>query len=168
MRTRCSTALLGLVLLTGCTSSPDKPAGPALPSEADFAQGGCADVAADVIAVGAALPRLGDGGMVDKPVRDSLRDSQDRLDSFAGGAAPEVKTALDDLVLRIGLVRIRADGNSYAAVLGDQLRTSYDAAVVACTAPAAPASPAPVIEVTLPPDLTSPTAAPAPTGTPPG
>ena len=63
-------------------------------------------------------------------------------------------------------MRIRADGNTYETFLGDTLKTSYDAAVAACMAPAASA--APVIEVTLPPDLTSagPSAAPAPAGSP--
>ena len=51
--------LLGLLLVTACTSSPssrpDAPPGPDLPAVADFAEGACAPVAADVIGVGAAL-----------------------------------------------------------------------------------------------------------------
>jgi len=150
---RRSAALLGLLLLTACTSStPDGPAGPDLPAEADFARGACAPVAADLIGVGAAIPRLGEGGVVDQQVKDELKAVQDRIFFFAESAAPAVKPELDVLVGSLGSVRIRADGNSYETALGEVLQTSYDAAVVACKAPAA--SPAPVVEVTLPPDLT--------------
>ena len=153
MHPRRYAALLSLLLLTACTSSsPDEPAGPDLPSEADFAQGACAPVAADVIGVGAALPRLGEGGVVDQAVKAELKQVQDRIFVFADAAPAQVKPALDDLVASIGAVRIRADGNSYETSLGDVLQTSYDAAVTACQAPAA--SQAPVVEVTLPPDLT--------------
>ena len=153
MHPRRSAVLLGLLLLTACTSStPDEPSGPDLPSEADFARGACAPVAADLIGVGAALPRLGEGGVVDQAVKDELKAVQDSVFFYAEAAPPEVKPALDDLVGSLGSVRIRADGNSYETSLGDALQTSYDAAVTACQAPAA--SPAPVVEVTLPPDLT--------------
>ena len=168
MLVRRTAALLGLLLITACTSStPDEPTGPDLPTEADLAQGGCAPVATSVIGVGAALPRLGEGGVVDQQVKDELRDVQDRIFLFAETASPEVKPELDVLVGSLGSVRIRADGNTYETSLGDVLQTSYDEAVRACTAPAA--SQAPVVEVTLPPDLTvapgespSPVAPPAP------
>ena len=147
--------------------APDAPPGPDLPAVADFAEGACAPVAADVIGVGAALPRLGTGGIVDQQVKDELKAVQDKIFAFAAAASEQVKPALDTLVVSIGGVRIRADGNSYETALGDALQTSYDEAVRACTAPAA--SQAPVVEVTLPPDLTvapgespSPVAPPAP------
>lgn len=154
MHPRRSAALLGLLLLTACTSSttPEAPAGPALPAEADFAQGACAPVAADLIGVGGAIPRLGEGGVVDQGVKDQLKAAQDSLFFFAESAPTEVKPELDTLVGSLGSVRIRADGNNYEPVLGEGLQTSYDAAVAACKAPAS--SPAPVVEVTLPPDLT--------------
>jgi len=135
-----------------------------MPAPADFAQGACASVATDLIGVGAVLPRLGEGGVVEQAVKDELKAVQDGIFFFAETAPAQVKPELDILVGSLGSVRIRADGNTYETSLGDVLKTSYDAAVGACMAPAA--STAPVIEVTLPPDLTSAgPSAPAPGGT---
>jgi ferredoxin len=128
---RALPVLLALPLLLGACSS-----GPDLPEESSFAEGTCRTAAPDVIAVGKALPELGDGPSVDGDVRGSLQDAQDRLAALAETAEPAYKPALDRLVVSIGLVRIRADGNTYQAKIGDGLETSYDEAVEACTAPA--------------------------------
>lgn len=141
MRTAPSTALLSLLLLVGCTSDPGAPAeppGPVLPAESSFAEGTCAQVAPDVITIGRALPRLGEGGTVDPQVKDELREAQDRLFAVADTAEPALKPTLDDLVLKIGLVRIRADGNSYETSQGAVLQTAYDATVRTCTAAPSP------------------------------
>lgn len=149
MRTAPSTALLGLLLLVGCSADPVAPAGPpeppgpVLPAESSFAEGTCAQVAPYVIAVGGALPRLGGGGSVDPQVKLELREAQDQLFEVAAAAEPALKPTLDDLVLKIGLVRIRADGNSYETSQGAVLQTAYDATVRTCTAPPSPAPPSP-------------------------
>jgi hypothetical protein len=120
--------LLALVL-AGCTSS-----GPDVPDEDAFATGTCRTAAADVRAVGEAIPELGDGGQVDDEVRDDLREAQDRLAALADGAEPDVKPALQGLVEAIGIVRIRADGNTYEQAQGDALTRAYDKALDACGA----------------------------------
>ena len=114
--------------LTGCTSS-----GPDLPSESAFAEGTCRAAAPDVLAVGRALPELGDGGTVADEVRTELTTSQDRLAGLAENAEPAVKAPLDELVVGIGLVRIRADGGTYDPELGEALERRWDALVAACT-----------------------------------
>ena len=124
-----------LLLLTGCTSSDE----PDLPPESAFAEGTCRQAAPDVLAVGRALPRLGDGGAVDAAVKKDLRESQDRLFALSEGAEPEYATALSGLVERIGGVRIRADGNSYEPALGEGLQTAYDEVVDVCTGGSTPA-----------------------------
>lgn len=130
-------ALVGLLLLVGCTSSPsdDEPTAAAspLPAESSFTEGTCRLVAPDVIAVGGALPRLGDGGDVDQDVKDELRAAQDRLRAVAEAAEPEYRAALDELSVAIGVVRIRADGNTYETAQGDALAEAYDEVVGVCT-----------------------------------
>ena len=124
-----------LTLTVGaCTpSEPEQPPGPSVPAESAFAEGTCRVAAPDVRAIGAAVPRLGKEGKVDQQVQDELRDAQQRLAALAEGAEPELKPALDDLVLKIGLLRIRAAGNTYESSLGEGLTTSYDAVLDVCT-----------------------------------
>lgn len=127
-------ALLSLpLLLSACSSSSEKPAGPPLPAETAFAEGACRLVAPDVVAVGRALPRLGEGGTVDQPVKDELREAQDRIFAVAETAEPQYAPALQELVVKLGAVRIRADGNTYEPELGDRLQEAYDDVVAVCT-----------------------------------
>lgn len=127
-----------LLLVAGCSGSTT-PAGPPLPDTSAFAAGTCRTAAPDVLAVGRAIPRLASGaqgkpGAVAGEVRDSLRDAQDRIAALAGAAEPAYKPALEKLVVQIGLVRIRADGNEYTSELGQTLTRDYDAVLRACGA----------------------------------
>lgn len=126
--TRALPVVLLAALLAGCTSS-----GPDVPDASAFAAGTCRTAAPDVRAVGQALPELTDE-RVDGSVKQALREAQDRLDAMAGGAEPDVAPALQDLVVSIGAVRIRADGNTYAPSLGDALERSYERVLEVCTA----------------------------------
>ena len=115
------------LLLAGCSDEPE------LPSESAFAEGTCRVAAPDVLEVGRALPRLGDGGEVDRAVKDALRDAQDRLFAVTEGAEPQYRPSMSGLVEAVGAVRIRADGNTYESSLGDELRARYDDVLEACT-----------------------------------
>ena len=130
MRPSSRLLLLGFVLaglLAGCSSGEgDAPAGPQLPQVDAFAPGTCRTAAPDVIAVGQALPRLGGGGVV---------DAQRRLVSVRDKAGPAYAPAFVDLVGSIGIVRIRADGNTYEPQFGKTLKASYERVVALCTAP---------------------------------
>ncbi|MEX2289740.1 MAG: hypothetical protein WD794_05365 [Mycobacteriales bacterium] len=121
-------AVLLTAVLAGCAGS-----GPDVPEESAFAEGTCRTAAPDVRAVGQSLPELGEGGRVDPQVRDALREAQDRLDALADGAEPALRPALTDLVQKIGIVRIRADGNTYEPQFGDGLTSSYAQVVQLCT-----------------------------------
>ena len=107
-----------------------------MPAEGEFQAGTCASLAPDVIAVGKAIGRLGTGKVVGQDVKVSLRDAQDRIFAVTEAAEPTLKPALDDLVVKIGIVRIRADGNEYDASLGASLTKAYDQVVNVCTSPA--------------------------------
>ena len=79
------------------------------------------------------LPDLGDGGAVDGDVRAGLREAHDRLRALADGAEPALQPVLAELNEKIGIVRIRADGNTYEAQFGEQLTASYERVLEACT-----------------------------------
>ena len=55
------------------------------------------------------------------------------VDALAVAAEPSYRPALAALVQSTGAVRIRADGNVYAASLGKQMRQDYQAVLAACT-----------------------------------
>ena len=112
--------------LAGCSSD--------VPDESAFAEGTCRTAAPDVRAVGEALPELGDGPSVERGVKDALREAQDRIDALASGAEPALADPLKDLVEKIGIVRIRADGNTYEPGLGEVLERSYEQVLDACGA----------------------------------
>jgi hypothetical protein len=122
---------LSAVLLSACSSS--SPDGPEVPPESAFAEGTCRTAAPEVRAVGEAIPRLGEEGEVDAEVKESLRESQGRLRAVADGAESELKPVLDDLIQKIGIVRIRADGNTYEPQFGESLTRSYEQVVASCT-----------------------------------
>lgn len=123
---RAVPALLLALVLAGCTSD--------VPAEDAFAAGTCRVAAPDIRAVGAALPRLGDGGKVDRDVKDDLREAQDRLVALADGAEPALRPDLQSLVEAIGIVRIRADGSTYQSAQGDALSRAYERVLDACGA----------------------------------
>jgi len=121
-------ALFLAVLITGCTTSSD------VPDESAFAEGTCRTAAPDVRAVGEALPELAEEGKVTDEVRVDLREAQDRLAALADGAEPDLQAPLRDLVEKLGIVRIRADGNTYEPQFGELLAASYEQVLDACGA----------------------------------
>lgn len=131
MSRRLAASVAFAALLAGCTSSDGAPE---VPAESAFLEGTCRAAAPDVIAVGRTLPRLGDGGVVDQAVKDELRAAQDGLFALVPSAEEMYKPVLDELVLSTGIVRLRADSNTYEPDLGGLLRRSYERALSVCTA----------------------------------
>ncbi len=127
---RTPVLLLVPLLLAGCSSAPDQPE---LPAESAFRDGTCRVAAPDLLDLGRALPRLGDDGTVGRDVQQTLSETQDRLFALSEGAEPEYAGVLDELVERIGGVRIRAVGNTYEPSLGQDLQDSYDEVLLVCT-----------------------------------
>lgn len=147
--------LLTAALLSGCTGD-DAPAGgqpaaapssaaaaPALPRppEQDFSEGTCRAAAADVVALADTVQGLGQGPTVPAPVLAELTATQERLRAFLEGAEPAVRPALDQLIVSLGLARIRAVGNTYDSSLTQAVSTAYGEVLGACGA--APGQPGP-------------------------
>lgn len=123
------------VLLTGCSGSSEGSAA-SLPAEDAFRDGDCRTAAPEILAIGRTLPRLDAKRTLPQEVKDVLQDSQAVLFAIAERAEATVKPKLSDTVEKIGIVRIRADSNTYEAAQGEGLRRSYEALVQACTMPA--------------------------------
>src|SRR4051812_8358980 len=104
------------------------------PKASAFTAGTCRAAAPDVLTIGRVGAQIGGTTKVDAAARSSLRDAQARLSDLAAAAEPAYQPSLQALVVSTGFVRIRADGNTYAAGVGRQLMRDYRAVLKACTA----------------------------------
>ncbi len=133
MLLRTPIGLAVVALLAACSSSsPAKPAF-AQPAESAFHDGPCRAVAPAVLALGKDAHALKGAGRPDAEMSTRLKSNQDAVFAAAPAAPLDVKTALDKLVVTIGIVRIRTDSNTYIPSLSNDLLTSYQAVVTACT-----------------------------------
>ena len=135
MPPRLLVALLGCVLATACTGSSGggaKKASVPLPKESAFLEGTCQAAAPDILAIGRQIDRLGDGPKVDQVVKAELQEAQKVLAELSLAAEPTYKPALDALVVTVGGVRIRADGNVYDPELATQLGRDYRGVLEVC------------------------------------
>lgn len=74
------------------------------------------------------------GGKAPSPATSaSLKTNQQLLVAVQPGLEPSLAPSFSDLVIKVGLVRIRTDTNTYVASLAPALMASYDAVVKACT-----------------------------------
>jgi hypothetical protein len=136
---RLSRPLLPLLLLApllGACTSDDPPARATFtpPPASAFADGPCALVGDDLVALGRATYSLRGVKAPDQAAKDALRTAQDRVDAVAQTADPSVQPALSKVVVMAGLVRIQSDTQLLVDATLDDLRTAYDDAVRACSA----------------------------------
>lgn len=128
-RTTTAAGALAVLLLTAaCTDD-----GPAVE---DFSAGACRDAAPAVLELRELTADLGDDPRIPDEDKDALRAAQGRLVETAQRATGEGGEQLQALVESVGLLRIRADGNTYEPFLADDVRAAYDQVVAACTQPA--------------------------------
>ncbi|HVE74015.1 MAG TPA: hypothetical protein VNA30_02855 [Mycobacteriales bacterium] len=104
------------------------------PAEDSFAAGTCRTGAPDVLALGRTVHLLGNGPTVTPERRSALSEAQDRLAAVAEGAEPMYKPAFDRLVVAVGVVRIRADSNTYEKQFGERAAAAYDEVLAVCGA----------------------------------
>jgi hypothetical protein len=84
---------------------------PALPAVDRFAPGPCRDVADAVLAL-ARLTRTADVAALSTADRAELRRLQDRLVTAQPAASGEVRSALSEVVVSLGYLRIRLDSRT--------------------------------------------------------
>lgn len=124
--------VIGALLAGGCSSgAPEVPVGP--PVE-DFAAGVCRQAAPDVLELSRLVEGLGEGPRVPDDVKAALRAAQGRLAATAGQSTGPERADLDAFVQKVGLLRLRADGNTYEPFLADEVRAARDQVIASCTA----------------------------------
>ncbi len=130
-RTGCSVLLAASALASCSQSAPSFEQ----PKASTFQAGTCRTVADQILSVGRDARQLGTSSTPPAEVRARLKAAQEALAAVRPNAEPALAKPLDTLVVSIGLVRIRSDGNTYTADLGTSLSKAYEAVVATCTAP---------------------------------
>ena len=122
----------GALLAGGCSGdAPGLPAGPAVE---EFAAGVCRQAAPDVLEISRLVEGLGKGPRVPDDAKAALRAAQGRLAATAMQSAGPERADLDAFVQTVGLLRLRADGNTYEPFLADDVRAARDRVLASCTA----------------------------------
>jgi hypothetical protein len=122
-------AALCLTALAGCSHGSSF----SQPKVSAFHVGTCRTVATQVLEVGRDARNLGTSASPPADVRDRLKQAQEALIAVQDTADPAVVAPLGKLVVSIGLLRLRSDGNEYTPDLGTALSQAYDAVLAACT-----------------------------------
>lgn len=128
MPTRSSLApLLALVVLSACSGS-----GFDQPKASAFRAGSCRSVAPSVLALGKDLHGLGTKAPSSKQ-KSALKDHQRALRDQQPGVEPSLAPTVAKLVTAVGIVRLRADTDSWDSALADTAMQAYQGVVRTCT-----------------------------------
>ena len=122
-----------LAAVSGCTTSSNSFA---QPKESAFNPGACRQLAPAVLRLGRDIHGLGTKTPSGSE-RTTLKDDQQKVRDLQPGLSAGVASAVQDVVGAVGLMRIRADTNSYDGTLAGLALKQYDALVALCTRPAA-------------------------------
>lgn len=131
-RSGAAAVLAILVLLGGC-SGDSSDGGPAGPDVADFSAGTCRQAAPDVLDLARQVGALGKEPRVPDEAKAAMRATQSRLLTASEQAAGPERAELEGLVRSVGLLRLRADGNTYEPFLGDDVRAARARVISTCT-----------------------------------
>ena len=140
---RPSAVLLALPLLAlaacsgGSADGDDGDGRPAPPAASEFRAGTCRDLAEPVLATGRAAEALEGEAAAPERVAE-LATEQALLFAALETADADVRPALQDLVTRVGGLRIQVDTRQYDAQSPQPVLRAYDALVAACTGQDAP------------------------------
>jgi len=124
--------VLALALSAACSSSStatDRPQ----PKVADFSSGSCRSVAEPVLRLGRELDTLSSIDMPPPDLLEKLKTAQAALRALQPSVEPSLAPTVEKLVGSVGLVRLRADSNSYERQLAVTALEDYDAVIAACT-----------------------------------
>lgn len=134
-------SLLPLVLLAACSSNPGSAPAKASfsqPPISAFATGPCSAVAPAILALGQDAHDLAALTTPTPALSASLKTNQELIVAVQPGLDAALVPAFSDLVIKVGIVRLRTDTSTYEASLAAELSTSYNAAVQACTSAPTP------------------------------
>ena len=137
---RSALVLLPLALVAGCGSASTAHAFPQ-PPVGSFHDGPCRTTAPAMLRIGRDARHLGKGRTPPQDLLEHLKADQALLVAAQPDFDPQSKPAIDALVIEVGLVRLRSDTTTYTPSLAPPLSEAYAAAVAACTAPTASATP---------------------------
>ena len=128
-------ALLLAALVAGCSgSSGSKEKAFDQPAESEFMEGPCRTVAGPILTIGREARKLGKDPSPPAEVRKRLEQAQSAVFAVQEGLPPTLSKPFSELVISVGLVRLRSDSNSYDPTAGEALSKAYVALVAACTA----------------------------------
>ncbi len=122
-----------LAAVSGCSSSSSSFA---QPKESSFNPGSCRQLAPAVLRLGRDIHDLGTK-TPSAAQRTTLKNDQQKVRDQQTGLSAAVAPAVQNLVSAVGLLRIRADTNSYDGSLAGLALTQYTSLVALCTSPAA-------------------------------
>ncbi len=103
------------------------------PEASSFRAGTCQTVASQVLSIGKDARQLGEDATPAAEVLERLKKAQDALVAIQPTADSTVAEPLGKVVVAVGFVRLRSDGNTYTPDLATTLSAAYDALVTACT-----------------------------------
>lgn len=130
---RVAALLLPVVLTAGCGGSSTPKSTFTQPKPAAFKDGPCRAVAPSVLSIGRDARKLGKGPMPPASVRDDLKSAQDAVAAVQAGLDPALVAPFSRLVIAVGVVRIRADSNTFEPALARSLSEAYEGVLSACT-----------------------------------
>lgn len=135
MSRTAAVALLCSLALGGC-SGGDSPKAEKFdqPAESEFMEGPCRTVAGSILSIGRDARMLGENTSPPADVRMRLERAQDAVFAVQEGLAPALRKPFSDVVISVGLVRLRSDSGSYEPSAGAALSKAYEDLVAACTA----------------------------------
>lgn len=125
-------AVLGGALVGGCASRKSG-ADFQQPPVSAFRQGACQSMAPDILSIGRDARRLGTSATPPQDVRDALKASQDRIRAVQPSLDPDLAAPVEDLVIAVGVVRLRSDTKGFTTAAASDLSAAYQRLVDACT-----------------------------------
>ena len=125
-RVRAGALLGALVLLTACSDSRGE-----LDLEG-LGSGPCSDLVGSVEDVDRTLRAVEDEDSTPQEAAQRFQAVQEELKTAADTAEPPVRTAVTDLVTRLGFFRISVDSNSYDGSEEARVLTALESLVESC------------------------------------
>ena len=127
-----ATRLLAPVLLV--TVAACSGGGPSFsqPKPAAFSPGSCRELASPVLQLGKELHSLG-GSNPTAAQRTALKTAQSAVRRQQPTLPTSLAPPVQDMVTAVGVLRLRADTNSYDPALAGSALTAYQALVTVCT-----------------------------------